>query len=105
MRKNPIWVIFSGCNLIFTGIASFSFHASYVKLAHTLDIMGIFPLPGYFVTYSFANLFLEDIYRNNLKLGKNVNQLLAILSYFGNLYFGYNITKSKFSDLFQIVIW
>ena len=47
------------------GTASFTFHASFLKMSHTLDIMGIVIIIGYLAMYSVANIFLEELNRSS----------------------------------------
>jgi hypothetical protein len=59
-------LILHGINLIFGGLGSFSFHASFTVLGHFLDIMSILPMLGYPASYSIAYLFLEELNRNGI---------------------------------------
>ena len=83
LRRNPIWLVGHGLILIYGGITSFTFHASFTNMAYILDISSVFTMLIYPVTYGFMSIFIDEFDANVSKILSNVIALLAF--FFGVL--------------------
>jgi hypothetical protein len=93
VKKNPSWLIYHGIILIWGGIGSFAFHASYVKFGHLMDITSVYFMLTYPAVFAFLNIFLEDLNRISvtLNVGDTISQLLAPFVFLGSLIFGFYV--------------
>ena len=88
MRKHPEWLVYHGLILIYGGVGSFAFHASYTNMGHLIDITSVFAMLGYPATYSVFTLFLEDLNRF-CWLGDIVSNIAAPLSFIFAMFLGF----------------
>ena len=94
IRKNPEWMICHGLTMIYGGIGSFAFHASYTKMGHKLDITGVFSMTSYPAIYSIFNIFLEDLNRY-CRIGDIVSKFAALAGFVVNIWLGFLIVAKR----------
>ena len=92
LRRNPMWLIGHGLILIYGGITSFTFHASFTNMAYLLDISSVFTMLGYPVVFSFVSIFIDEMPQN---VSKIVSNTLAILAFVVTLVAGFWIVYSN----------
>ena len=86
LRRNPIWLIGYGLLLIYGGITSFSFHASFTTMAYLLDIASVFTMGGFPVSYSLLSIFIDEL---DPKVSKIVSNISAVVAFFFNIFLGF----------------
>jgi hypothetical protein len=69
-------MMFHGLILINGGMSSFIMHASYLEIAHTFDITGVYSMLGFTALFSLFNIFLEDL-NQYLLIGEIVSKIAA----------------------------
>lgn len=91
MKKQPIWLVCQGLNLIWGGFASFAFHASYLKMGHYIDIASMSPMIAYLALYACLDMFMEDLNRlpHLNGLGEIYSFLMAIIGFVVLIAFGF----------------
>jgi len=92
LRRNPIWLLGHGLILIYGGITSFTFHASFTSMAYLLDISSVFTMLGYPVTYSFISVFIDELPAN---ISKTVSNVVALFTFFLSIIAGFWIVYSN----------
>ena len=105
VRKHPEWIMLHGVILIYGGIGSYAFHASFTDLAHKLDMTGVISMLSFAFSLSVLNLFLEELNGIYAGLGDMVSRALAPLMFLGNIFFGFWVLakRYKFSSTKLIV--
>lgn len=78
LRRNPIWLIGHGLILIYGGITSFTFHASFTNMAYLLDISSVFTMLGFPVTYTVMSVFIDELPAH---VSKNLSHVIAVLAF------------------------
>ena len=94
LRKHPEWMVFHGLVLIYGGMSSFIMHASYIEIAHTFDITGVYSMLGYTALFSVFNVFLEDLNRY-LLIGEIVSKIAAPLCFVFTMVMAYVAAAHK----------
>lgn len=94
VRKHPEWLVYHGLILIYGGVGSFAFHASYTKMGHLFDITAVFAMLGFPTTYAVLNLFLEELNRY-FWIGDIVSKLAAPLSFIFSTFLGFWIQANR----------
>ena len=94
VRKHPEWLVYHGLILIYGGVGSFAFHASFTKMGHLFDITGVFAMLGFPATYAVVNIFMEDLNRF-LWIGDIVSKIAAPLSFIFSIWMGFWIVAKR----------
>jgi hypothetical protein len=94
IRKHPEWLVYHGLILIYGGVGSFAFHASFTDMAHLFDITGVFAMLGFPATYALVNLFMEDLNRF-LWVGDIFSKIAAPLSFVFSIFIGFWIVAKR----------
>jgi len=79
LRRNPLWLVGHGLMLIYGGLTSFTFHASFTTLSYLLDIASVFTMLGYPVTFSVLNIFIDELGPKASRIVSNIGAIVAVL--------------------------
>ena len=99
LRRNPLWLIGHGLILIYGGMTSFAFHASFTNMGYLLDISSVFSMLSYPVAFSLLSIFIDELPTNKLKVLTNVLAIfvffLALVAGVGIVYFNNALEKNE----------